>query len=150
MIPFEALIPYAIMFAGFCLGGGVMNSAITADITKKARGPNQEIKRNVGEDEGPRNYTKPRYNTDQWDKYFAVRDLRLTGSLRGQSDNAVAEESFKTNSIQPYSNTRRPWVLRRHIIMKNSPTKWARKYSSRRDEREQEIKDDYIRGMGEH
>ncbi|ODV95928.1 hypothetical protein PACTADRAFT_33125 [Pachysolen tannophilus NRRL Y-2460] len=143
MIPFEGLIPYGFMFAFFVLGGATMNSMVISEISRR---PNANF---IGEGEDPnvKHYIKNRYNTDQWDKYFALRDLRLTGSLRGQSDNAIADEAFKTNSIQPYNNTKRPWVLRKHIIMKNSPTKWARKYSNRREVESQELKDQYIRDM---
>lgn len=148
MIPFEGLLPYALIFSFFCIAGATTNAGVTASITRSAKAPNLE-KRWSSPDEGEvTHYSKPRHNTDQWDKYFAVRDLRLTGSFRGQSDDPVADESFRTNSIQPYNNTIRPWVLRRHLIMKNSPTKWLRKYNNNRDLGIQESKEQYIRGMG--
>ncbi|KAH3679566.1 hypothetical protein WICMUC_000899 [Wickerhamomyces mucosus] len=41
---------------------------------------------------------KVRYNLDRFDRQMMERDFRLTGKFREQIDNAVAPESFKTNS----------------------------------------------------
>ncbi|CDK26761.1 unnamed protein product [Kuraishia capsulata CBS 1993] len=128
------------------LGGAAMNSITVSGLTRDTHGPNNAS--NFGHPKDDMHYIRPRFNTDQWDKYFAVRDLRLTGSFRGQSDAPEAHESFETNSVQPFNNTTKPWVLRKHIIMKNSPTKWLRKYGNKRDNDIQEMKDQYIKDMG--
>ncbi|RSL62477.1 hypothetical protein CEP54_005657 [Fusarium duplospermum] len=45
---------------------------------------------------------RPRYSVDQWDK----RDRRLTGTLRGQTDRAVAPIGFELNN---------PWKLEKRF-----------------------------------
>ncbi|PVV01073.1 hypothetical protein BB560_004526 [Smittium megazygosporum] len=41
----------------------------------------------------------PRIFLDNWERSLMDRDLRLTGTKRGQSDQAFAPEGFKTNSF---------------------------------------------------
>lgn len=147
MIPFEGLIPYAIMLVGFAGAGAVMNGGITTDLSSRKA---TQLRTSDSSNEEPevKHYIKNRYSIDQWDKYFAVRDLRLTGSFRGQSDDVKADELFKTNSIAPFSNTWKPWVLRKHIIMKNTPTKMMSKFNPSKDVYYQDLKETYIREMG--
>ncbi|GME67169.1 unnamed protein product [[Candida] boidinii] len=123
-----------------------MTAGTITSLTRNAQGPNHESNFSVPTKD--KNYIRPRTNTDQWDKHFAVRDLRLTGNFRGTSASPEAHESFETNSVVFSSNTAKPWILRKHIIMKNSPSKWARKYQPDRDIQWQEVKEDYIKSMG--
>ncbi|KAH8149505.1 uncharacterized protein LAJ45_06585 [Morchella importuna] len=39
-----------------------------------------------------------RWSLDHWDKVMMERDRRLTGSMRGQTDNAVAPAGFELSS----------------------------------------------------
>ncbi|CUS15310.1 unnamed protein product, partial [Tuber aestivum] len=90
-IPFEALLPYAIMVGMF----GVSGVGLVVVKRLKNEGKN------------------PRYNLDVWDRsiitpnirtdvgLFGIvmdRDRRLTGLLRGQTDNPVAPPEFAVNS----------------------------------------------------
>ncbi|KAL3411173.1 hypothetical protein V8F44DRAFT_495565 [Aspergillus fumigatus] len=75
-VPFEALIPYGIIIAMF----GVTGAGLTA---AKYFG-------NEGK--------KARWNKDLWDRVMMERDLRITGTLRGQSGNAVAPKGFDVSN----------------------------------------------------
>ncbi|WLF77266.1 hypothetical protein PVL30_000978 [Lodderomyces elongisporus] len=76
-VPFEGLIPYAIMTAFFGLAGhGVQYIRYW--------------------DNGWKN---DRYNLDRWDEKMLQRDFLLTGTYRGQSSEAIAPESFKTAEL---------------------------------------------------
>lgn len=77
MIPYEAILPYGVMFSLLTICGGGM-SAI-------------HFFRN--------DFKRERYNLDRFDTYLIERDYRLTGSYRGQSDTPTAPDSFKVNSI---------------------------------------------------
>ncbi|ODV86746.1 hypothetical protein CANARDRAFT_27148 [[Candida] arabinofermentans NRRL YB-2248] len=145
MIPWEGLIPYGLILTFFGLAGASMNAITITSLTRNAQGPNQESKSAVPVEE--KAWIRPRYNTDQWDKYLAVRDLRLTGSFRGALAEPEAHESFETNSIVFASSIQKPWVLRKHIIMKNSPSKWFKKYNPDRDLEWEGIKEDYLKNM---
>ncbi|KAM5375729.1 hypothetical protein ACJZ2D_005912 [Fusarium nematophilum] len=84
-VPFETLLPYAIMIGMF----GISGTGLAVIKTWQNEGK------------------RPRYSVDQWDKVcpFAPlmeRDRRLTGSLRGQTDRAVAPLGFELNN---------PWKL---------------------------------------
>lgn len=48
----------------------------------------------------------PRWGLDQWDRQMMDRDRRLTGSLRGQTDNPLAPPGFELNN---------PWRLEKRI-----------------------------------
>ncbi|GMG34883.1 unnamed protein product [Ambrosiozyma monospora] len=122
-----------------------MNTITIASLTRNAQGPNQDSNYEV--ETKDKDWIRPRTRTDQWDKHLAVRDLRLTGSFRGQVANAEAHESFETNSVAFASNVQKPWVLRKHIIMKNTPSKWFKKYNPERDLYYEGIKEDYLKGM---
>ncbi|PVU91659.1 hypothetical protein BB559_004034 [Furculomyces boomerangus] len=76
-LPFEPIIPIAIITAMF----GIANLGYHI----------AHHQRNDGK--------PPRYNLDNWDRALMDRDLRLTGSLRGQNDNEVAPDEFKVNSF---------------------------------------------------
>ncbi|KAL6409634.1 uncharacterized protein AUP68_06016 [Ilyonectria robusta] len=102
-VPFEALLPYVIMTGMFAVSGTGLAVIKT------------------WQNEGKR----PRYSVDQWDKMLIAatakydapqtrrfdnpdgilteilvmdRDRRLTGSLRGQTDKAVAPPGFELNN----------------------------------------------------
>lgn len=77
MIPFEALLPYAVMLGFFSIAGGGLGAV--------------HYLRNGGK--------RDRWNPDDFDRQMLQRDLRLTGILRGQSDAPKAPEEFKRNSI---------------------------------------------------
>ncbi|KAE8392075.1 hypothetical protein BDV23DRAFT_60344 [Aspergillus alliaceus] len=84
-VPFEALIPYGIIVGMF----GVTGVGLTA----------VKWLSNDGK--------KARWNRDLWDRQMMERDLRITGSLRGQSSNAEAPKGFEL------SNT---WKLEKRIF----------------------------------
>ncbi|KAI5464753.1 hypothetical protein BGZ63DRAFT_339637, partial [Mariannaea sp. PMI_226] len=80
-VPFETLLPYAIMVGMFAVSGTGLAVIKT------------------WQNDGKR----PRYSIDQWDKVcyiFALmeRDRRLTGSLRGQTDRPEAPPGFELNN----------------------------------------------------
>ncbi|KAI5841530.1 hypothetical protein DFP73DRAFT_528593 [Morchella snyderi] len=92
-IPFEAFLPYAIMFGMFGATGLGLSAVRTY--------------RNDGK--------RHRWSLDHWDKAILEvfpdytkfninaglvmeRDRRLTGSMRGQTDNAVAPAGFELSS----------------------------------------------------
>ncbi|KAF2400744.1 hypothetical protein EJ06DRAFT_509596 [Trichodelitschia bisporula] len=75
-VPFEALIPYAIMLGMFGVTGGALS---------KLRHMQNGGKRG-------------RHSVDQWDRVLMERDKRLTGFLRGQSDRAEAPDGFELNN----------------------------------------------------
>ncbi|KAH7319723.1 hypothetical protein B0I35DRAFT_478048 [Stachybotrys elegans] len=88
-VPFEALLPYAIMIGMF----GVTGTGLAAFRTWQNEGK------------------RPRYSLDQWDRYarpesqpvshrltsatVMARDYRLTGTKRGQTDQAEAPAGFE-------------------------------------------------------
>ncbi|KAJ4861824.1 NADH-ubiquinone oxidoreductase MWFE subunit domain-containing protein [Trichoderma breve] len=82
-VPFETLIPYGIMIVMF----GVSGTGLAAFKTWQNEGK------------------RPRYSLDQWDKTpvdldtneleVMERDRRLTGTLRGQTDNPEAPLGFE-------------------------------------------------------
>ncbi|KAL8332081.1 hypothetical protein RB593_002433 [Gaeumannomyces tritici] len=80
-VPFETLIPYAIITAMFGVSGaGVATLRYMQNGGKRAR-----------------------RSIDQWDRYAMLllvmdRDRRLTGLLRGQSDNPIAPPGFELNN----------------------------------------------------
>lgn len=127
------------------LAGAGMNALTISSLTRNAQGPNHASNFEVPTKK--KDWIRPRIKTDQWDKNMAIRDLRLTGSLRGTKADPEAEEAFETNSVAFASNTAKPWVLRKHIIMKNSPSRWMRKYNSERDNHYEAIKEDYLKAM---
>ncbi|KAI5859148.1 hypothetical protein BZA05DRAFT_383494 [Tricharina praecox] len=77
-VPFESLLPYAIIITMFGLSGGAVSGLryLQAD---KHRG---------------------RHGLDTWDIVLSVmeRDRRLTGSMYGQRDAVVAPRNFAVNS----------------------------------------------------
>ncbi|CVK90810.1 uncharacterized protein FMAN_09039 [Fusarium mangiferae] len=82
-VPFEALLPYAIMIGMFGISGTGL--AVVKN----------------WQNEGKR----PRYSVDQWDRQSMIlmdRDRRLTGTLRGQTDKPEAPLGFELNN---------PWKL---------------------------------------
>ncbi|CCT70091.1 uncharacterized protein FFUJ_06030 [Fusarium fujikuroi IMI 58289] len=90
-VPFEALLPYAIMIGMFGISGTGL--AVVKN----------------WQNEGKR----PRYSVDQWDRpddssrvltnwTVMDRDRRLTGTLRGQTDKPEAPLGFELNN---------PWKL---------------------------------------
>lgn len=146
MIPWEGLLPYTLMLVLMAAGGGAANVIAISSLTRNAQGPNHESNSEVATKD--KEWLRPRVKTDQWDRNMAIRDLRLTGSLRGTKADPEAEEAFETNSIAFASHTLKPWVLRKHIIMKNSPSRWRKKYDSDRDQQFESVKEDYLKGMG--
>ncbi|KAF2763973.1 hypothetical protein EJ03DRAFT_322030 [Teratosphaeria nubilosa] len=72
-VPFEALIPYGIMLAFFGVSGAGLS---------KLRHMQNGGKRG-------------RHSVDQWDRQMMERDRRLTGFLRGQTDNVRAPPGFE-------------------------------------------------------
>ncbi|PVH89907.1 hypothetical protein DL98DRAFT_508142 [Cadophora sp. DSE1049] len=75
-VPFEALLPYGIMLAMF----GVTGAGLS-----KIRHMQNGGKRG-------------RHSVDQWDRVMMDRDRRLTGFLRGQTDNPAAPAGFELNN----------------------------------------------------
>ncbi|OLY85298.1 hypothetical protein AYI68_g505 [Smittium mucronatum] len=76
-LPFEAIVPFVLITTMF----GVTN--LGYHFTHKYRNDGKP----------------PRYNLDNWDRALIDRDLRMTGSLRGQNDELNAPDDFKTNSF---------------------------------------------------
>ncbi|AXA52067.1 hypothetical protein MRET_3917 [Malassezia restricta] len=75
-VPFEAVIPMAIVGVLFAVTGTGYSA-----VSRLA------------------NEGKPlRHNLDEWERMMMRRDLRLTGTKRGQSREPVAPEAFATNS----------------------------------------------------
>ncbi|KAL6892915.1 hypothetical protein HDV57DRAFT_483352 [Trichoderma longibrachiatum] len=72
-VPFETLLPYGIMIIMF----GATGTGLAAFKTWQNEGK------------------RPRYSLDQWDKVMMERDRRLTGTLRGQTDNPQAPLGFE-------------------------------------------------------
>ncbi|KUJ21767.1 uncharacterized protein LY89DRAFT_694260 [Mollisia scopiformis] len=84
-VPFEALIPYGIMLAMFGVtGAGLSKIRHMQNGGKRAR-----------------------HSVDQWDRVLMDRDRRLTGFLRGQTDNPIAPAGFELNN---------PWRLEKRIL----------------------------------
>ncbi|KAL4808398.1 hypothetical protein BDV18DRAFT_158497 [Aspergillus unguis] len=89
-VPFEALLPYGIVVAMFGVTGVGLSVVKTyANDGKKAR-----------------------WNRDLWDRVrmpleLMERDLRLTGSMRGQSTNPEAPKGFELNN--PWKVEKRMW-----------------------------------------
>lgn len=75
-VPFEALIPYAIIVTMFGVTGAGLSAIKTAQ--------------NGGK--------KARWSLDTWDRQMMDRDRRLTGWLRGQTDAANAPYGFEYNN----------------------------------------------------
>ncbi|KAF2478935.1 hypothetical protein BDY17DRAFT_304706 [Neohortaea acidophila] len=73
-VPFETLLPYAIMMFG-----------ITGGALTKVKNMQNGGKR-------------PRHSIDAWDRQMMERDRRLTGWLRGQTDNVKAPAGFELNN----------------------------------------------------
>ncbi|KAF1812235.1 hypothetical protein P152DRAFT_458626 [Eremomyces bilateralis CBS 781.70] len=77
-IPFEALLPYAVIVTFFGISGaGLLHVQRIQNGGKKGR-----------------------RGVDRWDSVHLVmqRDRRLTGFLRGQTDKAAAPEGFEFNN----------------------------------------------------
>ncbi|EAS36169.1 uncharacterized protein CIMG_01523 [Coccidioides immitis RS] len=83
-VPFEALLPYGIIVGFF----GVTGVGLSF------------VKRWANDGK------RPRRGIDAWDRQMMERDLRLTGSLRGQTDNPIAPRGFELNN---------PWKLEKRI-----------------------------------
>ncbi|EPS31731.1 hypothetical protein N7539_004607 [Penicillium diatomitis] len=84
-VPFEALLPYAIITGMF----GVTGAGLYV------------VKRFANDGK------KPRWNRDLWDRQMMERDLRITGSLRGQSSNHQAPPGFDVS---------KPWKVEKRIF----------------------------------
>ncbi|KAF6795374.1 hypothetical protein CSOJ01_13467 [Colletotrichum sojae] len=82
-VPFETLIPYGIMVA--VRASRPQWFGITGTGLAVIKGI-----QNGGK--------KPRWGLDQWDRVMMDRDRRLTGDLRGQTDNAEAPPGFELNN----------------------------------------------------
>ncbi|KAL7924886.1 hypothetical protein ACQKWADRAFT_286257, partial [Trichoderma austrokoningii] len=72
-VPFETLLPYGIMIVMF----GATGTGLAAFKTWQNEGK------------------RPRYSLDQWDRVLMDRDRRLTGTMRGQTDNPQAPLGFE-------------------------------------------------------
>ncbi|KAF2460685.1 hypothetical protein BDY21DRAFT_369639 [Lineolata rhizophorae] len=83
-VPFEALIPYGVMGVMFAIAGAAMGKLKHMQSGGK----------------------RPRRNLDAWDRQMMNRDRRLTGYLRGQSDDAMAPAGFELNN---------PWRMEKGI-----------------------------------
>lgn len=77
-VPFEGLIPYAIMTGFFGLAGYGAGFVRYWD----------------------NGWKHDRYNLDDFDEKMMARDILLTGIKRGQSSEAVAPDHFKTGQTQ--------------------------------------------------
>ncbi|TLS28841.1 hypothetical protein PpBr36_00303 [Pyricularia pennisetigena] len=97
-VPFETLIPYAIITAMF----GVSGAGISAfrRYTNGGKRPRRSI------DQWDRMITQQQsYSFSTWGRVSLIRcatvmdrDRRLTGFLRGQSDNPIAPPGFELNN----------------------------------------------------
>ncbi|KAJ2481360.1 hypothetical protein IWW56_001790 [Coemansia sp. RSA 2131] len=76
-VPFESLIPFAIMSAMFVVAGNAVQFALNKESGGKGI----------------------RYSMDDWDRKMMMRDRQLTGSDRGQVDTPIASPEFKVNSV---------------------------------------------------
>ncbi|KAI7870543.1 hypothetical protein BDF14DRAFT_1720758, partial [Spinellus fusiger] len=76
-VPFESLLPFALISTFFCVSASGLSMV-----------------RHYSNDRKP-----ARYGLDTWENQMMERDRRLTGSLRGQSSEAVAPAVFSTNSV---------------------------------------------------
>ncbi|RMD39850.1 hypothetical protein DV735_g5275, partial [Chaetothyriales sp. CBS 134920] len=75
-VPFEALIPYAIMVGMFSItGAGLATTKLISNHGKR-----------------------PRWNMDVWDRQMTQRDYRLTGVFRQQTDAVEAPVGFEVSS----------------------------------------------------
>ncbi|TFL05825.1 small secreted protein [Pterulicium gracile] len=76
-VPWEALIPFALLTAMFGTAGTLLNVSTKAQNQGKA----------------------PRYRIDAWDQMMMDRDRRLTGHKRGQKSTTETPEGYKTSSV---------------------------------------------------
>jgi len=83
-VPFEAFLPFAIMLGMFGVTG--------MGLSKLGHMQNGGKRR--------------RHSIDQWDRQMMNRDRRITGFLRGQSDNVTPPAGFELNN---------PWQLEPRI-----------------------------------
>ncbi|OJJ44023.1 hypothetical protein ASPZODRAFT_154001 [Penicilliopsis zonata CBS 506.65] len=84
-VPFEALIPYGIIVAMFGVTGiGLSATKYLGNEGKAAR-----------------------WNRDTWDKVMMERDLRITGTLRGQYGGVEAPKGFEVSN---------PWKVEKRIF----------------------------------
>ncbi|KAF1822304.1 uncharacterized protein K489DRAFT_410625 [Dissoconium aciculare CBS 342.82] len=83
-VPFESLLPYAI-----CLGFFGFTGAALSKLRNMQNGGKRQ-----------------RRGIDRWDKQMMDRDRRLTGFLRGQTDNVNAPAGFELNA---------PWRIEKGI-----------------------------------
>lgn len=87
-VPFEGLLPYALMTAFFGLAGQGVGFIRYWD----------------------NGWKYDRYDLDEWDQKMMARDYLLTGTQRGQTSEPIAAELFKTSHIanqsywSPYRN----------------------------------------------
>lgn len=77
-VPFEGLLPYAIMTAFFGVAGHGVGFIRYWD----------------------NGWKKDRFDLDEWDERMMKRDFMLTGVQRGQSSDAIAPEHFKTSDVK--------------------------------------------------
>ncbi|BFZ60539.1 hypothetical protein YB2330_001576 [Saitoella coloradoensis] len=75
-VPFESLIPMGIIAGLFAVTGGLLAAS------------------KQFQNEGK----PPRYGIDTWDRQMMERDQRLTGTMRGQSQEPRAPAEFAVNS----------------------------------------------------
>ncbi|KAI8448809.1 hypothetical protein BY996DRAFT_4590514, partial [Phakopsora pachyrhizi] len=78
-VPWEAFIPIGLLTVCFGCTGTLLNAT-----------------RRFQNDGKP-----PMYGLDAWDERMLERNRRLTGSTRGQTDELIAPQEFKTNSAWP-------------------------------------------------
>ncbi|EJU06312.1 small secreted protein [Dacryopinax primogenitus] len=71
-VPWESLIPFGLVTIMF----GVTGTGLL--FSKKAQN----------------DWKPPRYGIDKWDEMMMTRDEKLTGSLRGQSSEPIAPDSY--------------------------------------------------------
>ncbi|EHA20761.1 hypothetical protein ASPNIDRAFT_128453, partial [Aspergillus niger ATCC 1015] len=84
-VPFEALLPFGIIIGSFTVGGAGLWAIRRWDNEGKM----------------------PRWNKDKWDRVMMERDLRITGTKRGQSSNPEAPKGFELSN---------PWKVRTSTI----------------------------------
>ncbi|KAL7656872.1 hypothetical protein ACMYSQ_005938 [Aspergillus niger] len=84
-VPFEALLPFGIIIGSFTVGGAGLWAIRRWDNEGKM----------------------PRWNKDKWDRQMMERDLRITGTKRGQSSNPEAPKGFELSN---------PWKIEKRIF----------------------------------
>ncbi|KAF1930067.1 uncharacterized protein M421DRAFT_3825 [Didymella exigua CBS 183.55] len=102
-VPFEALLPYAIMTGFFAF------SAVSVGKLKEMQNGGKRTRRGIDAWDRQSRISPPRPRAGRHTDHAAVmeRDRRLTGFMRGQTDKAEAPAGFELNN---------PWRCEQRFI----------------------------------